>query len=241
MIELEIGDYDVKIERKLHTNIMHITYNEKKQKDVFFVKMSINPTSVQIIDGKKIENFSDFLFHLMKIEPPYVWKNKQDYDSDLIRLSFRDIFNYSYMEQDDMDSSLFNLERTENSYMKAKSRDALRFILGYKIGKMSELEHELFESRQQKKGFENSKKELEKFLVKNDVKNYDDILLEEDRLKNKLKELEHETNSIRNKKGEKKNNILDELKIKSNELSIQITKINQRIIEYEYRIKEQNE
>ena len=70
-------------------------------------------------------------------------KGRLNEDSDLVRLSFRDLFWYCYLDQDSMDSSFFNLDDKANPHVRLKSRDVLRFIVGFHQEQVSDLEAEL--------------------------------------------------------------------------------------------------
>ena len=58
-----------------------------------------------------VEVLSDLIYVLGGKTPPKVRKSKIDEDSDLARLSLRDLLWFCYLDQDHMDSSFFHLER----------------------------------------------------------------------------------------------------------------------------------
>ena len=90
-----------------------------------------------------VENLSDLLFFLSDVVPPKVRTSKTKQDSDLRRLSFRDLFWYCYLDQDSMDSSFFHLEEDGNIWKQLKSRDVIRFVIGFHDEKVAELEAQL--------------------------------------------------------------------------------------------------
>lgn len=96
------------------------------------LKASENP-----IWGDKVFNLSDLIFHLFGITPLKVRKSKQDEGSKLIRLSFRDIVWYCYLRQDTLDSSFYRLKEP---HVLSKSRDVMRFVVGYYTERLQELE-----------------------------------------------------------------------------------------------------
>lgn len=70
-----------------------------------------------------------------------VRRNKSDPDAPLIPLSFRDLMWYCYLDQDELDSTFFHLE-TEDP-RSPKSRDVMRFVLGYYTEHLNTLEQQL--------------------------------------------------------------------------------------------------
>jgi len=106
-----------------------------------------------IIPATEVEVLSDLLFYLVGIQPPRVRKSRQRENSELNRLSIRDLLWYCYLDQDSMDSSFFHLDAEANPFKRNKSRDVLRFIVGFHQEKVSELETQLQEVREQRLKF----------------------------------------------------------------------------------------
>lgn len=99
---------------------------------------SSNPPA--LVDGTAVFSLSDILFHLCGVEPIMVRQRSRDPDSPLIRLSFRDIWWYCYLDQTHLDSSFFRLE---DPFRGRKSQDAMRFFTGLHSERWSQLEAEL--------------------------------------------------------------------------------------------------
>lgn len=87
--------------------------------------------------GQDVFNLSDLIFHLCGVQPIKVRKSKLDPDSPLVRLSFRDLMFYCYLQQDHLDSSFF---RMEDPFKRLKSRDVMRFVTGLHSERMNEIE-----------------------------------------------------------------------------------------------------
>ena len=90
-----------------------------------------------------MEQLSDLLFFLSGVKPPRVRKSKVKDDSDIHRLSLRDLLWYCYLDQDEIDSSLFYLEGHAPYYMRHKSGDVLRYVIGFHDERVAEIEAEL--------------------------------------------------------------------------------------------------
>ena len=97
----------------------------------------------EIIPGTGIENLSDLIFYLAGITPPKVRRSKTKEDSDLERLSIRNLLWFCYLDQDSMDSSFFNLDLDTAFYNRNKSKDVLRYVVGFHQEQVAELETEL--------------------------------------------------------------------------------------------------
>jgi hypothetical protein len=97
----------------------------------------------EIIPGSRIENLSDLIFYLSGINPPKVRRSKSKEDSDLERLSVRNLLWFCYLDQDSMDSSFFNLDPEAAFYNRNKSKDVLRYVIGFHQEQVAELETEL--------------------------------------------------------------------------------------------------
>jgi len=99
--------------------------------------------SGEVVPGSGIENLSDLIFYLSGIKPPKVRRSKSKEDSDLERLSVRNLLWYCYLDQDSMDSSFFNLDPEAAFYNRNKSKDVLRYVIGFHQEQVAELETEL--------------------------------------------------------------------------------------------------
>jgi len=131
--------------------------------------------TVEVLPATGVMVLSDLLFHLAKEEPPYVRRRKGKPDERLERLSFRDLFRYCYLDQIGMDSVFFRLD-SENHAIRAKSVDALRYILGYRTEQVAELESRLQEVREQRLALLSGAQALAKALIDaglDDINAYD--------------------------------------------------------------------
>ncbi|MFN9631221.1 MAG: ATP-binding protein, partial [Cyanobacteriota bacterium] len=91
--------------------------------------------------GDKVFNLSDLLFYLCDVEPIRVLQRSRDPDSPMIRLSFRDVWRYCYLDQAHLDSSFFRLE---DPFRGRKSQDAMRFFTGLHSERLSSLQSRLY-------------------------------------------------------------------------------------------------
>lgn len=113
------------------------------------------------IFGDDVFNLSDLLFHLSGVIPIKVRKRMRDPDSPMIRLSFRDIWWYCYLDQTHLDSSFFRLE---DQFRGRKSQDAMRFFTGLHSERLSQLETDLYRAIDEQKGKREAAAQIRKFM-----------------------------------------------------------------------------
>lgn len=162
MLAATIGNYSVVFERILTIgSTIRVTWTGPNNNNgsINVPKQAGNSP----IWGNNIYSLSDLIFFFLDLTPPKVRKSKLDPDSPLIRLGFRDFLEFCYLEQDKLDSTFYNLDVP---ILKEKSKDVLRFIVGYYSEKLNDLEIELEKIRQQRYGMIEAKKQVVDFLQK---------------------------------------------------------------------------
>ncbi len=140
-----------------------------------YVQVPIDGTKDEsVLPDEHIENISDMLFYLMGVTSPKVRRNKTSENSTLIRLSFKNIMWFWYLDQDSIDSSFFHLEEKKGFY-KNSSRDVMRMILGFYYERIASLENELSVLHAQRLGLEESILLLTMFLNENGIESLETI------------------------------------------------------------------
>jgi predicted nuclease with TOPRIM domain len=181
-----------------------------------------------------IYNLSDLVFYLLDITPPRVRKNKRDADAQLVRLSFRDILWYCYLAQDDMDSSFFNLE---GGFKQSKSRDAIRFVIGFFSNRLNELEISLETVTDDRYGKLAAAKQIRAFLGGHGLGTVDEIKLEAERARNDMADAINEQEAIRNAHREG-SHFVDDLRAKLRELNAQLDREESVLPDISRRLQE---
>lgn len=151
----------------------------------------------EIIPNSGVENLSDFIFFLAGMTPPKVRKSKTKEDSDLQRLSIRNLLWYCYLDQDEIDSDFFHLGKDANIWKRLASRDVLRFIIGFHQEKVSELEETLAELRDKRRSLNAAANTLREVLNESSINSYDEIHREIESLKLKETELVELINDLK--------------------------------------------
>lgn len=117
--------------------------------------------SNQPIYGEDIHNLSDFLMSLLGVGPIKVPTRKSDDNSNLHRLSFRDFYKFCYLDQPDLDSDFFHLG---TPIRREKSKDVLKYILGFQSERLTALQQELLERRQEQRTLREAASQIDEFL-----------------------------------------------------------------------------
>ncbi len=158
-----IGENQILLEREVGSNQIQATWsNEKGISGSALVPAKVaSETSVW---GDNVHNVSDLIFFLANMTPPKVRKSKVKEDSDLIRLSMREFMWYCYLEQNALDSSFFYLGLDEEFARRLKSRDVLRFVLGYYSEELNEFEVALEKVRHERRAKLEAATKIREFL-----------------------------------------------------------------------------
>lgn len=154
-----MGKYDILLKRDKDSNNVEVTW-QNNQNQSGSVRAPIK-ASRQPIWADDVFNLSDFIFHLAGLTPIKVRRSKQDDNSPLIRLSFRDLLWYCYLDQHHLDSSFYRLE---DPFRRLKSRDAMRFVTGFYSERMNELEIEFDRVRSGRLAKLEAAKQIRSFL-----------------------------------------------------------------------------
>lgn len=195
ILEISINSTTLTIERARESEQVHASWTEHDVKiDLILPARVANGI---VLPGTPVEVLSDLFFHLSGINPPRVRKSKIKVDSDLARLSFIDILWYCYLDQDSFDSDFFNLGEDTNPFKRLKSRDVLRFILGFHQEKVAELESELQDLHIRKIQFTEAAKALQQALIEANVETEGEIIIKIDSLKKDSLLLAEQLNGLR--------------------------------------------
>lgn len=164
-LALSLGRYECTIERSADdTQSVRLTWSGPAG-DIGSVNAPLHPQKISFFDDAEIYNLSDAIFHLCEVSPIKVRQRSHDPDSPLIRLSFRDIWWYCYLDQTHLDSSFFRLEDT---FRGRKSQDAMRFFTGLHSERLSQLDDDLSKTIDEQRFKREAVKQIRSFM--NDFK-----------------------------------------------------------------------
>jgi rRNA maturation endonuclease Nob1 len=140
-LSLKVADFSLVLERNAHFNKIRARWSAAEQQ--FEVLIPVRTAAGEVLPGTGVEVLSDLIYYLAGKKPPKVRRSKIKDDSELERLSLRDLLWYCYLDQDSMDSSFFHLDSDANQWKRLKSKDVLRFIVGFHQEHVADLEVQL--------------------------------------------------------------------------------------------------
>lgn len=168
-----LGAYKCTLERSAtDTSSVRVTWYESEE-DKGSIIAPLQADSDPIISGTTLYNLSDMIYHLCGVEPIKVRQRNRDADSPLIRLSFRDLWRYCYLEQMHLDSSFF---RFEDPFRGRKSQDAMRFFTGLHSERLSQLENDLMRCVDSQRAKREAVKQIREFMDKFSLGSESDII-----------------------------------------------------------------
>ncbi len=187
-LQLEVEETLVDLRRDSTSNL--IRANWKQGDDVIEVMVPARKAEGEVIPESGIEVVSDLIYVLAGHTPPKVRKSKQKEESDLGRLSLRDLLWYCYLDQDSMDSSFFHLDHDADHFKRLKSRDVLRFLVGFHQEQVSELEVKLERHRTERLKCEAGSKAIKEALSEAEIASENELVGVRRELEQKLKNVE---------------------------------------------------
>jgi hypothetical protein len=161
----KLGEYECTFERGAEdTQAVRVTWT-RGEHDSGSVNAPLSGGEVALLDAG-VYNLSDLLFHLCGVEPIKVLKRSRDPDSPMIRLSFRDLWRYCYLDQTHLDSSFFRLE---DPFRGRKSQDAMRFFTGLHSERLSQLQADVYRAITQQQGAREAVAQIRRFMARFDL------------------------------------------------------------------------
>ena len=229
-----ISKYDVLFEREARgSNQVQVTWRTSDSQGASaLVPLDAGPSPIW---ADHVYTLSDLIFHLSGITPLKVRRNKRDPDSPLVRLSFRDILWYCYLEQDHLDSSFFRLE---DPFRGLKSRDAMRFVLGYYTERLNELEIRLEEARDERSGKLEAAKQIRMFLERFGFATASDITGDVEQTQRALEEAKAQRTHLQHAHGHE-THFADALRQRLRSMSDCLAREEQTLQDLDARIAEQ--
>lgn len=182
-----------------------------------------------------VHNLSDFLMKKIGFGVIKVPARKTDPDSNLHRLSFRDFYKLCYLDQDELDSSFFVLEQP---IRREKTRDVLKFILGFQSERLTVLQQELSEVRQKQRDLRAAADQIDEFLAEYGFNSEEDIDAQIDVVNSQQESLE-KLRDVQFQSGETIEFISDVDNIRADELETAFKEKLGAISDIQSRISEQ--
>lgn len=185
--------------------------------------------------GEDVFNLSDLIFKLCGTEPIRVRKSKMDPDSPLVRLGFRDVMWYCYLQQDLLDSSFF---RMEDPFKRLKSRDVMRFVTGLHSDRMNDLDGRLAKAVNTQRSKRETVTQLRQFMDRFRMGSELDVAEQTQQVRNELNDATRERNQIDEAQAAE-THAVDPLREQLRLLSGEINRIRSAVEDLGQRIQQQ--
>ena len=198
------------------------------EEDPFQVSVPTRTAAGEVVPGSGVEVLSDLIFWLSGITAPRVRKSKLRQETDLARLSIRDLLWYCYLDQDSMDSSFFHLDEDANHWKRLKSRDVLRYVIGFHDEKVADLEAQLDQLRGERSALAATLASTVRILKEVGVESESEINARVEALRERAASIQKEIEKARTKGGTKfTTHTLDELRPEARRLGDELGRINE--------------
>ena len=204
----------------------------------FEAVIPVKAANGEIISNTNVEVLSDLLFYIAGIVPPKVRRSRMREESDLARLSFRDLFWYCYLDQDDLDSNFFNLDPEANSFKRNKSREVVRFIIGFHQEKVTELEIKLEDTRIERTSAVESARILRETLQAAGVESEEEIQAVIEQIEIESEDIIQKIALIRVENDQQKNHVVENLRHQGRDIANELQALERAIQDIESTVKD---
>lgn len=222
-LSLVVGNSPVIIERNVHSDRVRVQWS--KAEEQFEVMVPARTARGVVLPGTEVEVLSDLIYHMAAKSPPKVRRSKIKEDSDLERLSIRDLLWYCYLDQDSMDSSFFHLDFDANHWKRLKSRDVLRFLVGFHQEQVAELEVKLELVRAEKLRCEAGSSAIRNALGSAGIASEDELGVLRRTLEIEIQETDARIAGVRNRTQALRSHAMEALQNQARLLSSQINEL----------------
>lgn len=226
-LELMVGDVELRIERERESNQALVSWQDRQ------LVLPVRKAAGVVLPDTRVEVLSDLIFHLIGLEPPKVRKSQKNEDSNLERLSLRDLWWYCYLDQDSMDSSFFHLDPGSDTWKQYKSRNVLRSILGVHQERVGELEQRLDDVRRNRQALSDSADVLEQSLEEAEFSTLVEMESREQELLQQLDRVTRRITTIRDEKASIVNHVVDGLRQRARQVASELQAVESAIGEME--------
>ncbi|MBT9242045.1 hypothetical protein [Vibrio splendidus] len=142
--------------------------------------------------------YSDFLLDNLDLPKVRLKESPSKDDSKLVRLSFRDLFKYCYVDQDALGSK--NFLRSENYAIQTKNKEVFKYIFNALDSNLSNLEGLLSDKVKEKASIENKYNMVADFLRESEFETLNTLDDNVDKVDLQIKNLECEIKNLNHAK-----------------------------------------
>jgi hypothetical protein len=237
-LNLTIGGGEIaSFSRERESSKIRVRCNIESEPRDFMIPARI--PSGKIFPNQDIEVLSDLIFHLAGYKPPRVRRSKLNEESELQRLSFRDLLWYCYLDQSEIDSDFFHLQKQSPDFKSLKSRDVMRLLVGFYHEQIADVEGELSLAREKRLKYMAGIEGIREIVKEAELEDDLDISGIRNRLQKRLLVLSDEIRIIRDKHKQDKTDVMSSLQKAGRLVSTELAEtegallaLNERITSY---------
>jgi hypothetical protein len=193
-----------------------------------------------VLPDTHVEVVSDLVFYLAGTQPPMVRRSRQRDESELARLSLRNLWWYCYLEQADVDSTFFHLDPEAEQQRRLRSREVLRYLVGYHQERVIELENELEDTRDKREKAEQGAAGLRSTLVDFDATSAEEIAGRREVLVAEIKKIEAKIQEVRDAAKPAEGHAVDSLRAQGRQLAAQLAEVEATIADLAEQLSEED-
>jgi hypothetical protein len=228
------GRYDVELDRGAEEgSAVRVTWDDGLG-NKGALNAPLDPGTEPIL-GEDVFSLSDLIFHFCEVQPVKVRKSKLDPDSPMVRLSFRDLMWYCFLQQDELDSSFYQMQ---HPFKANKSRDVMRFVTGLHSERMNELESKLADFIQQQRTKREAVVQIRQFMAQFNLGSETEFKHEQDATQKELDRAVDERNKI-DSQHKQLTHALEPIRQELRKLSKEESDCRTAIEDLEFRIQQQ--
>ncbi len=235
-LDFTINDVPVRLERAVNANQVLASWGVGAAAQQLIVPARV--AAGEVLPNTGVEVLSDLLFYLADVQPPKVRRSRLKDDSELQRLSFRDLFWYCYLDQDTIDSSFFHLDNGADFPRRLKSRTVLAYLLRYNQQRVAELEAELDDVRSERVAAAEAAESLKTSLDEAGVDSDMDIVARLQALDAERKTLDASIQSLRNDLSTAKTHVTERLTDRARQLVSEVRAVRDAIGQVETTVEQ---
>jgi hypothetical protein len=142
----------------------------------------------------ELEYFSDFILTNLGVAPIKIKESPSKEESRMIRLSFRDVFKYCYLTQDEVGSK--QILDSNDWVLKSKNQEVFKYIFNLLDSNISQLQAEISEASKQQDDLIRKHKTVASFLRDTQLDSYDTLTSSKEQIEDEIYELQREISNL---------------------------------------------
>ncbi len=234
-LHLSVNGRNLTLVRDAHSARVRAQWNQDGQP--LEIILPARDSAGEVLPETGVETLSDLIFYLAGITPPRVRRGRQREDSELVRLSLRDLLWFCYLDQDSMDSGFFHLDRDANPHVRLKSVAVLRYILGFHHERVAELEAELESIRRERLDALAGHEAIKNVLTEAELPSELDLAARRRALEQQQTSLRQRSEEVRGGLSELRNHAADEARTRARQIGSELADAENAVAELRMQIE----